>query len=731
VCVATARASFQQPYGVNAWTFPMSQVDVCQLWLNAGIDWYRVMVNWRVTEYADNQYSWNASGDLTGALNAARAKGVKLSLCVYDSPTWARSDTRKVLSYTPQKVAEFIIALLQYCQASAPGAVVAVELENENPTGVEWVTTIAVTSGTAQRDPSRYYANQLKTVYQTVKAAYPNMLVVMDAIWGGAYHHLDELYQLGCKEYFDRINVHYYTEDYMPGVRIVPTDKATVWHFPTTMWYLKYLAEQNGDPAKLIWCTEFGWRRENETTKADWIQHVLDTCHWSGFVDWTAMYVGMSRSGTTPLSRNPDDRMGLIYTNSNTTPTLYELTTAYYRYQTKSVQHRSWNPALKQPMDIILPASADIDLDNPGFETGTTAGWAVAGTVDAVTRYAGSYSCRQPSTGSIRSAFYPAEAGRLYEVTAWVKVDAPSEDSYMVWVMVGERFGDGTSDRWPAPMEYWGVVDTRYYPGTWRRIRYYHVLPPNATHIAAGFQGFGTSGTFWVDDVAIRSVAPSTWTPNTPPLEPVSLLCEGQLSPATIPVSDPMLRWTFRDGDSGDTQTGYRVIMSTDPGAIAANTGDWWDTGKVFSTDASCRYAGSVLRPGVTYYWKVATWDAADAAGPFSNAAQFRYVLTGIPSGGSVAVFPNPFDPRTQPAAQIRYRLDRAGPVTVGIYTVDGRLVKSLLKNVYQSGQSMYEISWDGKNDAAEKVVAGVYLCRFISSDTRETVKIVVQKRPG
>ena len=45
-----------------------------------------------------------------------------------------------------------------------------------------------------------------------------------------------------------------------------------------------------------------------------------------------------------------------------------------------------------------------------------------------------------------------------------------------------------------------------------------------------------------------------------------------------------------------------------------------------------------------------------------------------------MAVFPNPFDPRTQSAARIRYRLNRAGPVTVGIYTVDGRLVKSLLK---------------------------------------------------
>lgn len=110
---------------------------------------------------------------------------------------------------------------------------------------------------------------------------------------------------------------------------------------------------------------------------------------------------------------------------------------------------------------------------------------------------------------------------------------------------------------------------------------------------------------------------------NSAPNAPTGQQCESQTNPLGIRIFTPTLSWVFSDPDAGDSQSAFRVILADNQTDIDADNGSTWDTGKTSSSGGSVTYAGPPLRFGATYYWKVRTWDAADAAGPYAPAATF------------------------------------------------------------------------------------------------------------
>ncbi len=66
--------------------------------------------------------------------------------------------------------------------------------------------------------------------------------------------------------------------------------------------------------------------------------------------------------------------------------------------------------------------------------------------------------------------------------------------------------------------------------------------------------------------------------------------------------------------------------------------------------------------------------------------------------------YPNPFNPETQ----IDFDMPSAAPVTISIYNLLGRKVRTLLDEFRDIGQ--YSVSWDGRSGAGEQVGSGVYL---------------------
>lgn len=82
--------------------------------------------------------------------------------------------------------------------------------------------------------------------------------------------------------------------------------------------------------------------------------------------------------------------------------------------------------------------------------------------------------------------------------------------------------------------------------------------------------------------------------------------------------------------------------------------------------------------------------------------------ISSIPSSVELfPVYPNPFNPLTN----IRYQLNQNGFVTMKIYDVLGRDVKTLV-NEFQAAGS-YTIRWDGKSNYNVDVNSGVYLSKL------------------
>jgi hypothetical protein len=111
--------------------------------------------------------------------------------------------------------------------------------------------------------------------------------------------------------------------------------------------------------------------------------------------------------------------------------------------------------------------------------------------------------------------------------------------------------------------------------------------------------------------------------------------------------------------------------------------------------------SGDVRRPG--------TVTSAGGAGAAFPAAAFL-----------AANLPNPFSERTA----IRFGVPRAGPVTLSVHDVAGRLVRTLMQRELAPGE--YVSSWDGRDSGGEAVASGIYFARLRAGGSEETRKMLL-----
>jgi hypothetical protein len=84
--------------------------------------------------------------------------------------------------------------------------------------------------------------------------------------------------------------------------------------------------------------------------------------------------------------------------------------------------------------------------------------------------------------------------------------------------------------------------------------------------------------------------------------------------------------------------------------------------------------------------------------------------------------FPNPFNPTTK----IKFGLRAKGHVSIKIYDVAGRLVKTLVNEVREAGY--HDVTWDGTNNRNTKVASGVYFYKMSTADYWKTNKMVLMR---
>lgn len=81
---------------------------------------------------------------------------------------------------------------------------------------------------------------------------------------------------------------------------------------------------------------------------------------------------------------------------------------------------------------------------------------------------------------------------------------------------------------------------------------------------------------------------------------------------------------------------------------------------------------------------------------------------------------PNPFNPRTT----IRFTLAAAGAVDLGVYDLQGRLVRRLLSEAREAGE--HAVVWHGDDDGGGAMASGTYFCRLRAEGREFTRKLVL-----
>ena len=108
-------------------------------------------------------------------------------------------------------------------------------------------------------------------------------------------------------------------------------------------------------------------------------------------------------------------------------------------------------------------------------------------------------------------------------------------------------------------------------------------------------------------------------------------------------------------------------------------------------------------------------------------AGIFEGVISDVPeaalvAGGIEAVWPNPFNPETT----VSFSLEDAGLVSLEIYGVDGRRVRTLLNAPLGAGT--FTETWDGRDDRGQRVASGAWFVRMRAGQVVDTEKVLLVK---
>jgi hypothetical protein len=143
------------------------------------------------------------------------------------------------------------------------------------------------------------------------------------------------------------------------------------------------------------------------------------------------------------------------------------------------------------------------------------------------------------------------------------------------------------------------------------------------------------------------------------------------------------------------------LVLSSRPGTVDA---------AVLGVDTGFRGEGVVatvtfraLRAGAPGI-HLASVDARDPQNRKVSLATSERVVRPLPTVTLLApATPNPFCQ----AATLAFSLAQGGPVELAVFSVDGRRVRTLVRESREPGE--YRVTWDGRDDHGNPMSAGIY----------------------
>ncbi|GAB4092727.1 type IX secretion system sortase PorU [Flaviaesturariibacter terrae] len=226
-------------------------------------------------------------------------------------------------------------------------------------------------------------------------------------------------------------------------------------------------------------------------------------------------------------------------------------------------------------------------------------------------------------------------------------------------------------------------------------------------------------------NVLIGGIAPGTVTDKEGP-QIRAFLNDDRFVSGSVTNENPVL--LLRLADSSGINTGNAGIDHDIVVTIDGNNRNYYILNDFYETDPDTYQKGSVrfqlpaLTPG-PHTLTIKAWDVVNnsslATLDFTVAKDEELVL------GHVLNYPNPFTTRTQfwfehnkPGLELRVRTE--------IYTVAGRLIKTIRHTIITEGDRSNETEWDGRDDFGQRVGRGVYIYRLTveSSDGKKASQL-------
>ena len=137
------------------------------------------------------------------------------------------------------------------------------------------------------------------------------------------------------------------------------------------------------------------------------------------------------------------------------------------------------------------------------------------------------------------------------------------------------------------------------------------------------------------------------------------------------------------------------------------------------------------LDKDAVYYWRAASFTNTGKKSDYSAPTSFATgaVVTDVEEQETIPTqfelsqnYPNPFNPTTK----ITYSLPQNSYVSIKVYDMLGREVRSLVNSEMLAGN--HSIEWSGENNFGSKVASGTYIYRITAGNYISTKKMVLIK---
>ncbi|AZN41325.1 sugar-binding protein [Paenibacillus albus] len=306
--------------GINAqWYFgTQAEVDNAATQMtNVGLGWARIDLKWDLMQPsgAGTAINWtNTDKMVSGALG----KGMKVMLVASYTPSWANGGNSDVRYYpNSANIGNWQSFLDAAVRRYLPQGVTTYEMWNEPNYSPQsspslFVSNVLIPGANAVRAVS----NDLHIPVTIVNGAAANLIGVSGIV--DPYDWVTGIYAAGGKNYFDVQGIHPYCWPLAPST-------ADTWNALLRAPEIHTIMSNNGDGAKQIWATEFGYPTHGPNTvteqqQSDYIVSALQIWSQSAWQSWTGpmfLYTYRDDDGGV-VSNDPEQNFGLMHYDRTT-----------------------------------------------------------------------------------------------------------------------------------------------------------------------------------------------------------------------------------------------------------------------------------------------------------------------------------------------------------------------------------------------------------------------------